>query len=179
LAAPRLERWPRLAGGWAALAVLFFSTTNVVGHYFQPGPKTVLSRALGERLRADACYPGGSLFVWGYAPGVYHYAGLRPASRFVLPQATVSGFICGNTGVEEGLVDTRDRILDEHQRLLLDDLAARPPTYVIDVSGAPAYPWHHFPLSIFPELEARVAAGYELAAVVDGARILRRRGCAP
>ena len=40
------------------------------------------------------------MFVWGYAPPFYYYArqhgDIRPASRFIIPQASLSGFVPGN-----------------------------------------------------------------------------------
>ena len=47
--------------------------------------------AVIERLQADGCYGEGPLFVWGFAPEIYVESGLRPASRYVMPQAPLTG----------------------------------------------------------------------------------------
>lgn len=135
--------------------------------------------ATAERLRQDPCFADASLFVWGYAPMFYVAAGLRPASRFVVPQASLTGYVAGNTASARGLLDTSAAIDPAHWDLLMNDLQSRPPTYVLDTAPSGLYRWNHQPLRRYPRLEAFVRAGYERIDGPDGVQIHRRRGCGP
>jgi hypothetical protein len=58
----------------------------------------------------------------------------------------------------------------------LDDLSCRKPEWIIDTTPTDIHAWHRMPLSLLPELESAIEAGWEpVAATPGGARILRRR----
>jgi hypothetical protein len=63
------------------------------------------------------------------------------------------------------------------RRLLLADLEASPPTYILDLAPSGFHRWDRFPLTTFPALLGLVRREYEIAGVVDGVVIHRRRGC--
>jgi hypothetical protein len=150
---------------------------NLWGYALGQGPKTRGAARIAAWLREDRCQVGATLFVWGTAAAIYAGSGLAPATRFVMPQVTISGFVFGNDGVRSGVVRTERMIIAAHRQQLIDDLVARLPTYVVDLSGHPAFGWERFPLQSFPVLEALVARGHEVVAEIDGARIWRRRDC--
>jgi hypothetical protein len=130
-----------------------------------------LHREVAAFLKADACSAGARLFVWGLAPRLYVESGLRPASRFVLPQETISGHQSGRR--QAAVLGQGD-----DRRLLLEDLGRNRPTYVLDLAPAGFHRWDRFPLTIFPELFDLVRRDYEIAGVVDGVVVHRRRDCA-
>jgi hypothetical protein len=160
-------------GFTAANAVIYFGPFDV---HAEARP---LYRLVASRLEGDACFRGATLFVWGYAPMFYVASGLPPATRFVVPQASLTGYVAGNTGSAVGTVDTRGRIVSGHWDLLMNDLEARPPTYILDTSPSGLYRWNRHPITEFPRLEGYVRARYELVDAVGGIRIYRRRGCSP
>lgn len=132
---------------------------------------------IGEALRADPCSREGSLFVWGYAPNVYVYAGARPASRFVVPIDSLTGYLAGNDAAEEGRVDTHGRIRAAHWAQLMADLHRSMPAHVVDLAPADLNRWGRWSLARFPLLDAFVRRHYHASAVVDGAVIYARNGC--
>jgi 4-amino-4-deoxy-L-arabinose transferase-like glycosyltransferase len=183
-AAPAVEtsllrgRKGRLFLAWTAAMLLGFTAANA---YLYLGGSRVyrerdpVFRRVAERLSRDVCYPGGSLFVWGYAPMFYYYSGLAPASRFVvLPQSRLTGYVSGNLGAGRD----RDAIVPEHWDWLMADLDRSQATYILDTEPAGIFRWDRYPVRDFPRLLAYLDGNYELIDEVDRVRIHRRRGCA-
>jgi hypothetical protein len=131
-----------------------------------------LHRNVATFVRADPCFAGATLFVWGLAPRLYVEIGLAPASRFVLPQETISGH-------QPGRRAPSSRVRAEDRRLLLEDLERRSATYILDLAPSGFHRWDRFPLTTFPELLDLVRREYEIAGVVDGVVIHRRLRCRP
>lgn len=134
---------------------------------------------IGAWVRADAHDCRGSLFVWGYAPTIYALAEARPASRFVVPIDSLTGYLAGNEAVSEGRLDTTARIDPAHWDLLMADLEARRPAHIVDTAPADLNHWGRFSMDRFPRLRDFVRRGYDVAAVVDGAVLYRRKTCSP
>ena len=130
-----------------------------------------LHREVAAFLRRDRCYPGATVFVWGLAPRLYLETGLTPASRFVLPQETISGHASGRRSPSSS-IDPGDR------RLLLQDLERSRATYLLDLAPSGFHRWNRFPLTTFPDLWRLVRREYEMVGVVHGVGVHRRRGCA-
>jgi hypothetical protein len=130
-----------------------------------------LHRDVAAFLQQDACHEDASVFVWGLAPRLYVETGLRPASRFVLPQETISGHQPGR-GAAGSSIDPADR------RLLVEDLERSPATYILDLAPSGFHRWNRFPMTTFPALFDLVRRKYEIAGVVDGVVIHRRLECA-
>lgn len=141
--------------------------TGRIGHQVERRP---VFAAVATRLKADACYPGARLFVWGYAPTFYTAADLLPASRFLYVDNTLVGHVSGHRELRP------DLIRPDHWDLLMGDLARTRPTFIVDAADAHLSRWR-VPMHRHPRMRAFVDAGYEATAVVDGAVIYRRRGC--
>jgi len=136
-------------------------------------------RRVAERLRADPCSGGASLFVWGYAPLIYYYADLPAASRFVvLAPARLTGYVPGNLASLEGRAGPGYAV-PEHWDWLMADLERSEATFVLDTAPAGIYRWDRYPLRDFPRLDRYLRDRYEVAGVVDGVRVFRRQGCRP
>jgi hypothetical protein len=176
-AVARLAR-PRLFLAYTLAVLIGFTAANHLLHrvrtdvYEETSP---LYAPVREALQREPGFEGGTLFVWGYAPGFYyHLPELRPASRFIVPQATLTGYVAGNTASARGEVDTRAWILETHWDLLLDDLERHQATFILDTSPSGLHRWNHFPLHRFPRLEAYVRAHYRAVAQTGGVVIYRR-----
>jgi hypothetical protein len=126
-----------------------------------------------RRLRADACFDDARLFVWGFAPEFYYHSGLRPASRFVVPAYTVSGYDPGNPDAR----GAEARIREDHWRLLIGDLERNRATYVLDTAGSGLHRWRPFPAHRFPHLLALLRREFILLDTVEGVAVYRRTGC--
>jgi hypothetical protein len=168
----RLDRAARAALGVIVVVGLGFAAANawlVLARDDVVEDTFPLHRDVAAFLRQDPCYPDATLFVWGLAPRLYVETRLRPASRFVLPQDTVSGHRPGRAAIASPTHQ-------EDRRLLLDDLERSSATYILDLAPSG---FDRFPLTTFPALLERVRTRYEIAGVVDGVVIHRRRACRP
>jgi hypothetical protein len=160
---------------WAAVLLAGFTAANAYVYGVRDDVYTETHPAISRvaaRLRDDRCFGEGPLFVWGWAPMFYTATRLPPASRFLLVGFSLVGYVSANRdpGAGDGLVSA------QHWDWLLEDLARRRPTYVLDTAGARLGRWG-FPLEERRLLAAFVAASYEPLDVVDHVRIYRRRGC--
>jgi hypothetical protein len=181
VALERAGRARRLAIAWPLVLLVGFTAANFVLYrgdarvYEETRP---VFRRVAERLRADPCGQGARLFVWGFAPQFYAESGLRPASRFVVPQASLTGYVPGNRASRAGAVDRGSLVLAEHWDLLMGDLERNRPAFVVDTAPSGLHGWSRFPMREFKHLAAFVKASYDAVAVVDGVWIWRRKRCA-
>jgi 4-amino-4-deoxy-L-arabinose transferase-like glycosyltransferase len=89
------------------------------------------------------------IFVWGFHPDIYLYADRRPASRFLFASFLTGLIPWTNTAPDR---DTRYAIVPGTMDRLLQDLAARPPVFIVDCSAGPNRHWQKYPLENFPPL---------------------------
>ena len=171
----------RIAVVWPVVLLVGFTVANLV---LYRGPVQVyqetspLYRRVAVRLSDDPCRGRGPLFVWGYAPQLYAETGLPQASRFVVPQASLTGYVPGNRASRSGEIDTSSLVREEHWDLLMADLESSRPAFVLDTAPAGLYGWDRYPLRDFPRLDRFVRSDYRAVADVDGVWIWRRKGCA-
>jgi 4-amino-4-deoxy-L-arabinose transferase-like glycosyltransferase len=128
-----------------------------------------------QRLAVDACFERGSLFVWGVAPLFYTMSGLPHATRFVLPQETISGYVPGRSS--DAVSPRAFANTQNDWARLFEDLDRNRATYILDTSPANLHFWGRYPLSRFPALQTYMQEHYEAIGVVDDVAIYRRRGC--
>jgi hypothetical protein len=158
-----------LVGFLGSTAYLYLARDDV---YEETRP---VFRRVADRLRSDPCFDGASLFVWGFAPQLYYTTGLRPASRFVVPQAGLTGYVPGNRKSTDGT--TSDLVREGDWDRLMEDLTLHPATYVLDTSTAALHRWDRYPLSRYPRLHRLIRERYDRTDAVDRVVIYRRRGC--
>lgn len=177
-----LERAGRLVVAHAAFVLVGFTLANGWLYYAEHTVYTETRSIfvdVGTRLQRDPCHNGGSLFVWGYAPGFYFRSGLAPASRFIFVESTIVGYVPGNrasTGEREA---SRHRISPRHWDWLMSDLERNEATYVLDTAPSGLYRWQNYPLRDFPRLSAYLKEKYDILEAMHGVVIYRRKGCAP
>lgn len=108
------------------------------------------------------------VFVWGSYPEVLLAADRLPAGALVH-----SDFVTGRSGGVKTLRSRsswpRPRVL----QLMLADLRGHPPALVLDTSTAADLGYQHYPLALFPDVEAFVR-GYELVTAIDGVTVWRQ-----
>ena len=135
-------------------------------------------RHVAQKIEKDPCRrEGASMFVWGYSPMFYYYAGLPVATRFVLPQSTITGF---TTGYNDNLDIQASRrfIRRDHWSWMMADLKRKHATYIIDTAPAALHSWDKFPLKSFPELQEYVKKNYNPVGIVDSVHLYRLKSCA-
>ena len=162
-----------LVGFTVANAVLYLGPAGTVYNERRP-----VYREVAERLRADACATGASLFVWGSAPNLYYYSGLRPASRFVaMSAARLTGYVPGNLASNRGEIPAEGTAVPAHWDWLMGDLDRHRATFIVDTAPANLYRWGRYPVSDHPRLQRYVDDQFDLVATIRDVRIYRRRGC--
>ncbi len=175
-----LSRAARVAVAWPLVVLVGFTVANTV---LYRGSVRVYEETLpvfqrvATRLEEDPCFGKGSLFVWGFAPQLYAEARLPPASRFVVPQASVTGYVPGRRPSRPGAVDAPGLVRQEHWDLLMEDLERRRPVFVLDTAPAGLHGWDRYPITDFPRLDRFVRSGYRTVADIDDVWIWRRTGC--
>lgn len=152
-----------------AFAVVVAVGSSLLGFWVKPwgdDPKYALvSRYLDAHTEAT-----DRIFVWGHMPEIYWKSDRRPASRFIS-----SGFPVGDWGSRPEGDPASNVPTPGAFTLMMDDLRARPPSYVLDTAPAAFRGSQYAPMSKFPELRRWVDRGYEYVRTIDGIAIYERR----
>jgi len=175
-----ITRAGRVVIAWTATVVVGFAFANAL-LYFGPfhvhRERDPVFRAVAQRLVSDPCARGGSVFVWGWAPMIYYFAGLSPASRFVaMAQAQLTGYLPGNLSNNRGETPA-GREVPEHWDWLMQDLDRSHVTFIVDTAPANVFRWGKYPISRYPRLRQYLEAHFDPASTVGGIVIYRRRDC--
>jgi hypothetical protein len=170
----------RFVLAWTAVVAVGFAIANAMlylGPFHVYRERDPRFRAVAQRVRADPCARGGSMFVWGWAPMIYYLADMPPATRFVvLAPSRLTGYVAGNLASNRGEAAEGD-VVPQHWDWLMDDLKRRRATFVIDTAPANVFRWGRYPLRRYPRLMRYVQSEFALAGDVGGIRIYRRRAC--
>ena len=99
-------------------------------------PRTVWDQMNMVKMVQSYVKPGDPVFVWGFAPEIYLLFNRPPASRFVYTL-----FVTGNFSAMANLYDPADSSLrkykDRIEKLLIDDLQASRPKFIVAVDKEP------------------------------------------
>ena len=158
----REQRW------WTALVIAMAAAFFVVaamfegatGSAFVPRPDY---REASQYVRQRTA-PGDQIFVWGWFPALYVAADRCPSTRFVYTHV-LSG--ANASGAE------RNHAVPEGWDMLMHDLAAAPPAYVLDTS--PGDYNYAFPPERYPRLWQFLTAHYQVETTVAGVRMFRHK----
>jgi 4-amino-4-deoxy-L-arabinose transferase-like glycosyltransferase len=112
--------------------------------------------------------PADKIFVWGFHADIYLHADRKPASRYVFA-SFVTGMVPW-TNVAPG-VDTTYAIVPGTMDLLLKDLTAQRPLFIVDCSAGPNRHWQKYPPENFPPLFDFIRKNYR---VVEASRFLHQ-----
>jgi hypothetical protein len=169
--------WPRARrAAIAALALLpaigsvaYATARGLLGQYPLQDKRV---QAIGAWVRANSA-PDARLFVWGHFSAIYLASARLPGTRYVTTSWQLGNFDPQHI---DDSIDLRRFRSERDLQQTKDDLARRRPEWVIDTAPADIHSWHREPLSLLPDLEAAIDAGWErVDASPGGARILRRR----
>jgi 4-amino-4-deoxy-L-arabinose transferase-like glycosyltransferase len=130
------------------------------------------ARAAGRHVAARST-PADTLFVWGNSPEIYYFADRVMATRFAWANYH-TGKIWGSRFAD----DVADEGAEAHAvpaawPLLLADLDAARPLYLVDAAAGRLEHYDRHPLPSYPAL-ATALAHYHLEATVAGVPIYRR-----
>jgi hypothetical protein len=167
VAAQLAGRARRLAVAGVALpATIAFALLFVPGSFHHRPDPAALSTYVRDHTTGSQ-----RVFVWGSYPEVLVAAERLPAGALVH-----SDFVTGRSGGREDPAITLDLATPGALELMLDDLRAHPPALILDTSTADDLGYEHYPISLFPDLAAFVAEGYERVTVVSGVTVWAQRG---
>jgi hypothetical protein len=173
----RAARWFR---AYTVAALVGFGIANgiiyLTGIEFHPEEHQKIYGRVGDLLRADRCFAGASMFTWGPEAMFLYPVDLIPASRFIGPYTTVSGYVPGNWGIRSGRLKASNIVRTSDWDQLLGDLERSHATYFIDAAKG-FRNWKGFPLENFPRMSGFVSAHYEVLGQDGAVRIYRWRGC--
>ena len=158
----RERRW--LIGLIAAMAAGFFAVATVfegsTGTLLAPSPDyREASQYVRERTRPD-----DRIFVWGWFPALYVGADRCPSTRFVYTHVLAGA---------QGAGGERNHNVPEGWDMLMHDLEAAPPAYILDTSTGDynfAYPPERY-----QRLWDFMAPQYRIETTVAGVRMFRRK----
>ncbi|MGZ4801070.1 MAG: ArnT family glycosyltransferase [Acidimicrobiia bacterium] len=164
-----VNRGRRAAKATAVFAAVVAVGFSLLGFWVRPwsdDPKyQVVSRYLDVHTSVT-----DRIFVWGHMPEIYWASDRRPASRFI-----TSGFPVGDWGSRpEGDASTNVPTPGAFA-LMMDELRASHPRYVLDTTPAAFRGSQYSPMSKFPELRRFVDSNYEYVRTIDGIAIYERR----
>ncbi len=112
--------------------------------------------------------PADRVFVWGFHTDINLYADRKPASRYLFG-SFVTGMVPW-TNVAPG-IDTTYAIVPGTLDLLLKDLTAQRPLFIVDCSAGPNRHWQKYPPENFPPLFDFIRKNYR---VVEASRFLQQ-----
>lgn len=129
---------------------------------------TAVERAIASAVAAKSS-SDDRIFVWGHSSDIYLLSRRLPAARFAY-----CSFLSGASEGYEGTNRLRER-REDVWRMLISDLARRPPAVIVDMSGTDIRGYGAYPLEAFPDLAALVGQAYREDGIVSGARLFVRR----
>ncbi|PWT88075.1 MAG: hypothetical protein C5B54_11210 [Acidobacteria bacterium] len=162
--------------GYTLFVLIGFTVANGILYYWMKSVYQETNPVFGEvadRLHAVSTNTDDTLFVWGFAPQFYYSTRLRPASRFVMPQTSLTGYIAGNTYSARGHAET-SLIDNADWDLLMADLEKNRATYILDTAPSGIHRWNYFPIRKFPRLFEYINAHYRLMDNIRGVSIYQR-----
>jgi hypothetical protein len=149
-----------------ALAVAFFVYASLfeaaTESFFTPKPDY---RLAGDYVRAHT-RQDERVFVWGWFPPLYQAADRCPSTRFVYTHVLSGSASSGG--------EARGHNVPEGWDMLMHDLDAAPPPYILDTSHGD-YSYRYAELEQFPRLWDWLRARYRLETEIAGVRIYRRQ----
>jgi hypothetical protein len=167
----------RRLGAAALLALVIFGLAAAVMPARQRTLPVDPSIRVATYIR-DHSAPADRIFVWGFHPDIYGFADRRPASRYLFASFVTGLIPWTNTAPER---DTTYAIVPGAMEHLLQDLAARPPLFIVDCSAGPYNRhWQKYPLEKFPALHDFIRDRYRSVKggefVPQGFRLFQLRG---
>ncbi len=148
-----------VAAAFLIYACLFEAATE---SFWSPKPNY---RRAGEYVRAHTT-PDERIFVWGWFPPLYQAADRCPSTRFVYTHVLSGSASSGG--------EARGHNVPEGWDMLMHDLDAAPPPYVLDTSHGD-YSYRYAELEQFPRLWDWLRARYDLETEIEGVRLYRRK----
>ena len=152
-----------------AMAVVSAMGFTAVGFVFRPWGDEPRYQRVSAYL-TNRLQPRDRVFVWGHMPEIYWASGALPATRFLS-----SGFWLGDWGGRPRGNTTADVPTPGARLMLMSDLRARAPRYILDTTPAAFRGSQFHPMHSLPALQRYVDGGYRYVRTIDGIAVYERR----
>jgi hypothetical protein len=170
LTAGSLARAPRRIGTmtltFAAVAAVAFS---LAGYFMSPYGSEPAYQSVSKFL-ATHSKKNDRVLVWGSVPEIYWASNLSPSTRFITTSTLTNSFP-GRPAFDATPEKASSLIWD----WFYEDLAARPPRFIVDTAPANIRGAEYTPISRFPRLEEIVASEYRYDTSINGIAVYERR----
>jgi 4-amino-4-deoxy-L-arabinose transferase-like glycosyltransferase len=170
LTAGSLARAPRRIATvtltFAALAAVAFSAA---GYFMSPYGSEPAYQSVSKFLVAHS-KKSDRVLVWGSVPEIYWASNLSPSTRFITTSTLTNSFP-GRPAFDATPEKASSLIWD----WFYEDLAARPPRFIVDTAPANIRGAEYTPISRFPRLEEIVASQYRYDTSINGIAVYERR----
>jgi hypothetical protein len=153
-----------------AVAAVFATAFSAAGYFMRPYDSEPQYESVSAFL-ASHTKATDRIFVWGSLPEIYWASNRLPATRFLTTPSQLAGSYPGRPG------DTAapEESSPQAWTWLFEDLAARPPSYIVDTAPADIRGTKYTQISRFPRLHAFVEDNYRYVESIDGMAIYERR----
>lgn len=170
-----LSKKGKIFFGYVLVLLIGFTIANCIMYFFRDNvykETNPVFRNVASRLRNDSCAHKATLYVWGYAPILYYYTAMNPASRFVvMPQSGLTAYISGNRMGDLGIIK------DKHWDWLMNDLEKNRATYIIDTAPSGIYRWNRYPIRDYPRLQKLLRTKYDPIGQIEGIYLYKNKNC--
>jgi len=127
-----------------------------------PDDQIFLQEDIGLWLKNKA-KSNQTLFVWGFATGIYFSSELKPASRFLWTDL-LTGKVPGSLIEERNAQSDFKLSRPEAWEAFWEDMKINKPDYFVDTSGCHIHGYQKYPIAAYPELASWLSSNY----AVDG-----------
>ena len=164
-----MTRGPKLAKATVVFATAVAVGFSLLGFWVRPWGDHPKYQVVSQYLDVHTSV-SDRIFVWGHMPEIYWASDRRPASRFI-----TSGFPIGDWGSRPAGDESSNVPTPGAFALMMDELRAGHPRYVLDTTPAAFRGSQYSPMSKFPELRRFVDSYYEYVRTIDGIAIYESR----
>ena len=160
----------RTAKGTVAFAAIAAVAFSAAGYFLHPFGQEPHYQSVSAFLE-ETTKPSDRILVWGSVPEIYWASDRRPATRF----PTTLTFLANNNPGRSPADAAPENSSPQVWEWFFEDLAAHPPTYIVDTSPADIRGAQWTPISRFPRLQSLVNDQYEYVLSIDKIAVYRRK----
>jgi 4-amino-4-deoxy-L-arabinose transferase-like glycosyltransferase len=160
----------RVATATLAVAGVFAVAFSAAGYFMRPYDSEPEYEPVSKYLDAHTLGTD-RIFVWGSLPEIYWASDRLPATRFLTTPSYLGGSYPGRPGDDAAPEESSPELW----KWLFEDLAARPPRYIVDTAPAEIRGTKYTQIRRFPRLQAFVDDDYRFVASINGMSVYERR----
>lgn len=143
---------------------------------FAPDDELTKQQHIGEFIKNNSA-PSDTLFVWGFATGIYFHAERKAVSRFLWADV-LTGKVPGSTLSNQKDFDTSAYINPKAWSFLMADFLAHPPTFIVDTASCDLHNYSKYPVEHYPDLKLYLETNFVKWDKVENCEIYKNKNVA-